>query len=257
VCGRRSSRTVVKEDEKAKGIAISRDDLNEVFPRNPLREVAFEIRFPVKLRVLRDVYLIQEELGAEYPRFERELIESPATSNSIQYVFYNPARGRIVKIGEDRFAVIFTRYRTFEEFTAEVTSRVQRFCHDFEIGPLTRMGLRYINNIHVHGNGQPPTFSTFIKPYADFDRTGPSTVEQFGIEVLMQRADCFLNARSAFALQPPAPSGICTLDFDAFIQEEVSLDKMSDFLERSHDHIQIEFLTHVTDEYKHWMRERK
>jgi len=124
----------------------------------------------------------------------------------------------------------------------------------FKVEVLTRMGLRYINNIHIHGNGQRPDFSVYIKPYADFGRTGSKKIEQFGIDVLMQKEDCFLNARSEFAPQPPAPSAICTLDFDAFTEERTGLGQMESFLEKSHHHIQLEFLSHITEEYKQEMR---
>ena len=40
----------------------TQNPLDEVFPTNPLREVAFEIRFPVNLKILRDVFRIQEYL---------------------------------------------------------------------------------------------------------------------------------------------------------------------------------------------------
>ena len=238
-------------------INVDETALREVFPTNPLKEVAFEVRFPVNLRVLRDVYLIQQSLGTEYPQFRREVLSLPDNSSTVSYIFFNPTKGRIVRTGEDRFAVIFTRYKDFGEFRTEVKERVQQFCDLFEIKSLTRMGLRYINNIYVHGNGQPPDFTRFIQPYANFDRTGPGKVEQFGIEVLMQKPDCLLNARSEFALHPPAHSGICVLDFDAFTQGEPALDRMDEFLDRSHHYIQVEFLTHITDEYKEEMRKRK
>jgi uncharacterized protein (TIGR04255 family) len=239
---------------KAERPVPSPDALREVFPTNPLREVAFEVRFPVSLRILRDVFLLQEYLGSEYPHFEREVVQLSGNSTSLNYVFYNQSRGRIVKSGEDRFAVVFTRYKDFGEFRAEVTERVRHFCEMFNVNSLTRMGLRYINNIHVHGNGQPPDFSAYIRPYADFQS---NKIEEFGIDVLMQKADCFLNARSAFAPQPPAASAICTLDFDAFIQGRPTLGQLDDFLERSHHHIQVEFLNHITDEYKQEMRKQR
>lgn len=117
--------------------------LDEVFPNNPLREVAFEIRFPMNLRVLRDVCEVQEELGREYAGVGREEVQSPNTPTAINYAFSNATLGRIVKVWEDRFAIIFTRYETFERFKAEVIGRAQRFCEMFRIERLTRVGLRY------------------------------------------------------------------------------------------------------------------
>lgn len=42
---------------------IDQSALDEVFPNNPITEVAFEIRFPTNLRIIPRIYEVQEWLG--------------------------------------------------------------------------------------------------------------------------------------------------------------------------------------------------
>jgi uncharacterized protein (TIGR04255 family) len=163
-----------------------------------------------------------------------------------------------VKVWEDRFAIIFTRYETFESFKTEVIERARRFCGMFRIEQLTRVGLRYINNIVVPGDGGTFPFSRYIQPYINLARVESAQVRQFALEVLLQKDDCLLNTRSAFLVKPPSsPDGIYVLDFDAFVEGETNLEELRGLLDRLHRHIQVEFLNHVTEEYKQQMRRQK
>ncbi len=110
---------------------IDQNALDEVFPNNPLKEVAFEIRFPANLRVTRDVCEVQEEIGLEYSDLAREEIQTPGMAIKINHIFSNSKKGRMVKVGEDRFAIIFAHYETFEIFKAEVVKRTLPFCEMF------------------------------------------------------------------------------------------------------------------------------
>jgi hypothetical protein len=78
------------------------------------------------------------------------------------------------------------------------------------------------------------------------------------MEVLMQKDDCLLNARSAFLIKPPSSQeGIYVLDFDGFIVGAINLKELYVLLDRLHYHVQVEFLDHVTEEYKQQMRRGK
>jgi uncharacterized protein (TIGR04255 family) len=212
----------------------------------------------MNLRVLRDVCEVQEELGREYSQFGREEVQSPNAPTAVNYVFSNPTLGRIVKLWEDRFAIIFTRYGTFERFKAEVIERAQRFCEMFRIERLTRIGLRYINNIPIPGNGGTFPLSRYVRLYINLARIESAQMKQFAMEVLMQKDDCLLNARSAFLIQPPSSQErIYVLDFDASVVGEINLKELHVLLDRLHYHVQVEFLNHVTEEYKQQMRREK
>ncbi len=44
-------------------------NLEEIFPKSPLKEVAFEIRFPVNLSIDGEIYKYQEKIKKELPIF--------------------------------------------------------------------------------------------------------------------------------------------------------------------------------------------
>ncbi len=46
---------------------FTNEELGEVFPANPIREVDFEIRFAPRLRVQAEMWRFQESVVTEYP----------------------------------------------------------------------------------------------------------------------------------------------------------------------------------------------
>jgi hypothetical protein len=56
---------------------LPQKDLDEVFPRPPLREVAFEVRFATRLRVNAELWTIQDEIVDEYPALSLEQLIQP------------------------------------------------------------------------------------------------------------------------------------------------------------------------------------
>src|SRR5207247_4101773 len=105
---------------ESKAFVITQKALDEVFPSNPLKQVAFEIRFPRNLRVISDLSHIQERLGHQFIVSGPETLISPGEQSAIvTYNFSNPKDNLLIKVGEDRYAIIFTKYQKFEIFKAK------------------------------------------------------------------------------------------------------------------------------------------
>lgn len=239
-------------------VMIDQTDLNEVFPNNPIREVAFEIRFPMNLRIMRDVCDLQVELARRYPNLGVEEIESPTAPTKTGYVFTDPEGGRIIKVWNDRLSIIFTQYKKFEVFKKEIEERSYRFCEMFGIKNLVRIGLRYINNIIISSEDRDFSLLQYVRPYLDFSCVESIQVPQFKIELLMHKEDCLLNARTGILVQTPSPQeAVYILDLDAFVGKQTTLPELAERLEKLHYYIQVEFLSHITDEYKQKMRNKK
>jgi len=244
-------------------LTIDQAAIDEVFPYNPLREVAFEIRFPMNLRVMPGVWKVQEELESEYPQLQREETQLLNTVASTSYVFTNPEQGRAARVGEDRFAIIFTQYENFEAFSSEIIKRAQRFCEMFSVERFTRVGLRYVNNIPISSeasDGGVVQLSRYVQPYIDLTRTQSHVTQlnQFGLEVILQRDSCLLGVRSALLKNPQSSlEKVYVIDFDASVEEESKPEKLPELLQELHHHIQLEFLSHITEEYKQLMRGQK
>jgi uncharacterized protein (TIGR04255 family) len=228
--------------------------LDEVFPRPPLREVAFEIRFSPRLRVNAELWKIQDELVDDYPALSVEqLLQSNGTVLNVN-VFQNPNAARAIKISQENFVVAFTKYTRFEDFKEEVINRVKEFCMKFEVASLARVGLRYVNNIVLPASDRVSDLLRYVRPVIDFERVAADSVDQFVSEVRMRQKNHMVTLRGA--LLTPLEDGrrIYVLDIDCHGNTECGADRISALLDGYHETAQLFFLDHVTDEYKNVMR---
>jgi len=240
-------------------LKVDQAAIDEVFPNNPLREVAFEIRFPTNLRIMPNIWQVQEAWESEYPQVQREEIQF-STLTSTNYTFTGSELGRVAKVGEDRLAIIFTQYENFESFSLEAIKKTQIFCEMFKIKLLTRVGLRYINNISITNatqDGGLSELSKYTRSHIDIARiqSGSSQLNQFGSEIILEKDGYLLTIRSAFLRNPNLlQEKIYVIDFDASTEKESSPEKIPEILRDLHHHIQLEFLGHITEDYKEEMR---
>lgn len=238
-------------------IMIDQKALDEVFPNNPIQEVAFEIRFPHNLRVNRDICELQESLAQDYTDLSFGEESSP-TETVFTYHLISKRLGRTIKVSENRFAIILNKYTSFELFTQEVLKHTQQVCEIFRIKQITRAGLRYVNNIHIPNIGGSFPLEKFVKPYIDFERLSSAQAKQFAVEMLLNKEDCLFLVRSAFLTQTPiANAGFYILDLDAFFEGKVEYSNLFQVLSNLHLQIQVEFLNHITEDYKQQMRGAK
>jgi uncharacterized protein (TIGR04255 family) len=231
-----------------------KEALDEVFPRPPLREVAFEIRFAPRLRVNAELWKIQDEVVDEYPNVGTESLLQPGGSMLTVNIFQNPGAERVLKISQENFVVAFTKYSRFEDFKDEVVSKTNRFCSKFDLSTVTRVGLRYVNNILIPHAAETSAILRFIRPVIDFDRIGIQSVDQFVAEIRMRQKEHVVTLRGT--LLAPLDDGrrVYVLDVDCHSQRLHKVEEVPDLLEIFHESAQIYFLDHVTDEYKNVMR---
>lgn len=236
---------------------IDQAALAEVFPNNPLKEVAFEVRYPFNLRIQRDVCDVQAMVRAEYPNFQVDEIQPVDGSPARLHTFQNTNGTRMVRVGEDRFIVAFTEYKDFDIFQTEALGRTKEFCNLFGITQFSRVGLRYINNVDVGKEGSVYQVTRVVNPYFDVKRATESGPMRFQLEVTMKKPSCFLTLRTAFAGKPvDQPNAVYLLDLDAFVLSETAFEDLEKVLNELHFQSQVEFLTHVTEAYKEVMRGR-
>lgn len=235
-------------------LTFTKAELDEVFPKPAIREVAFEIRFPTRLRVNAELWKLQDEIVSHYPIVTSESALLAGSSPLSVSVFQNPASGRLLKVSQENFAVVFTRYSRFEDFKDEVLDKVNRFCNKFEITVLGRVGLRYVNNIITEGN--PSEVLRYVRPIADFERIPISCVDQFVTEVRLRERGHLVTLRGV--LLAPFDDGrrIYVLDIDCYTERETGIEAISRLLDSYHETAQAFFLDHITEEYKNVMRGR-
>jgi uncharacterized protein (TIGR04255 family) len=234
--------------------AFPQPELDEVFPRPPLREVAFEIRFAPRLRVNAELWKIQDEIVEEYPALSMEQVVQASGTLLPVNVFQNPNAARAIKISQENFVVAFTRYTRFEDFKAEVIAKTKRFCEKFDISTVSRTGLRYVNNFIVPGSGKTSEILRYVRPVVDFDRLDADEIQHFVTEVRMRQRGHLVTLRGALLAPLEGGQRVYVLDVDCHNSEPHSSRDIPKLLDTYHETAQLFFLDHVTEEYKNIMR---
>src|SRR5690348_8982392 len=106
-------KTEVKGSPFLTNRTFTTQELDEVFLHPPLREVAFEVRFPTKLRISAEIWRFQDQLSKFYPEVRTEGSMQLDGSVLNVTVFQNRAAARIVKASLQNLIVAFTNYTTF------------------------------------------------------------------------------------------------------------------------------------------------
>ena len=234
---------------------IDQAALDEVFDHNPIKEVAFEVRYPFNLQVQRDLCEVQKRVRDEYPKFQIEEVESIEGSPAKIHTFWSSDGTRSVRVSEDRFIIVFTKYETFEIFQTEALARTEAFCDIFSITQFQRVGLRFVNNVEVPRENNAYQITKIMNPFIDIKRVTESGPMRFSLEVTMRKPSCLLTIRTAFAGKPPEqPGAIYLLDLDAYVHNEIPIGDLGKLSQELHHQIQLEFLGHITEFYKGIMR---
>jgi len=234
---------------------LTEAELLEVFKRPSVREVACEVRFAPRLRVIPEVWRMQDTLAEMYPQIDEEQV-ALTTSRILQaYVFANQSAGRLIKVSQENLVVIFNRYTTFEDFKTEALSRIADFSNEFDVGTYQRVGLRYVNNIELPPDEPARALHRFVHAPVDFERIDIDTIEQFMTEFRLKKTGHKLTIRGALIPTPAdARHMLYILDLDCYSLGPKAADSLPTLLDVFHRDIQVQFLSHVTEDYKAVMR---
>lgn len=232
---------------------ITEDLLQKVFPNSPIREVAFEIRFAPLLRVQRDLADFQQRIVSDYPAYATEVL----TLNGEQvqaWRFTSEDRSRTIRVSEKSFGFITNQYESFELYKSELFRRLESFTTVFDIKSIKRVGLRYINNILLRLKEESLPFTDYVIPVIDAKKMKAEEITQFACELRLRKKIGTLTIRTGL-IEVPAEiakraeeRGIYILDLDLYATGTLPLPS-SELLEEFHKEIQVEFLTHIKEQY--------
>lgn len=234
---------------------ISEAELEEVFQKPAVKEVACEVRFTPRLRVNPEIWRVQDRLAEEYPQVGEEQSAQAEGRFLSTYVFSDPSTLRLIKVSQENFVVVFNKYITFEDFKAEVVRQVTKFAEDFEIRTYHRAGLRYVNHVELPPGASVQELRKYVNAPVDFGRFDPDAMEQFMCQFQVRAGTHKLTLRSALIQVPTkAEALLYILDLDCYTFGVKDPSLLSELLDQFHERIQVRFLEHVTDEYKRIMR---
>jgi len=242
---------------------VFEQEMQEIFPHNPLQQVALEIRYPPDLTILSSILPnFQKRVRERYPQYAMgPVITLPAGTTSNEATFQSANGERQLRLSDYHLVIIFARYTTFRDFMAEALSVIGVLDELVELGTLQRVGLRYINNIIIQERDHD--VKDVVHPFVDMTQLPAGTLRQFVSTVNIVREGYSLNVTTA-QLPPTGssqpmngdaqPRAIYVLDIDCFTDEPKIVRDPSDLLPVFRREIKAIFLTHVTDSYKQRMR---
>jgi len=230
-------------------------DFLEVFKQPAVREVACEVRFAPRLRVIPEVWRIQDTLADLYPQVAEEQVPFAANRFVPTYVFASPSDQRLIKVSQESFVVIYNKYTTFENFKAEALTRISDFSRQFDVNTYQRVGLRYVNHIQLPGDEPGSALHRYVHAPVDFARIDVAAIEQFMTEFRLKSGAHKMTIRGALLPVPTADQPMLyILDLDCYSFSLKDTNSLSGVLDEFHREIQVQFLSHITEDYKAIMR---
>lgn len=126
-----------------------------IYSRNPLAEVACQLRFPRILALDERIPAeFQAALGAQYPFVDtREVVQfsfqfgGEAPVKRVHYEFSTEDRGYTVTLSSEFIAVTTRSYTRWEEFSRHLVRALEALLSSYAVSIFTRVGLRYVDVI--------------------------------------------------------------------------------------------------------------
>lgn len=127
--------------------------------RTPLIYVVTQIRFSAIVSIEKYVPEVQEKLRHKYPWFQHSKIQeftlqaqAASTSTNDRYEFLQRDKRTGVVLTSNSLALHTNKYSNYEVFIAEFSQALASIDESIDIGPIERIGLRYVDLVRLGEN---------------------------------------------------------------------------------------------------------
>lgn len=234
-----------------------------VYP--PLEEVAFEVSFLPKLKVIDNLSDFQEKIVRAYPHVSVEQLVAGIGPMALQelkdraalrYSFENAERSSLLRVSVSNFNYVDKKYDSFTVFSKNVTDLWAKFKGKMGSPAVTRVGLRYINKLRIPLSDNVANVSEFTKPYYDSTMLPPSEISTVKVEARVKRKGKLLTIRSGILGEDSTDDGrflVYLLDYDCYQESDNIRLELKKLLSSLHSVIEAQFLADVEKPYKEFM----
>ena len=244
------------------------------YARNFLTKVIFQLQFSPMLALLKEAPAdFQEAVKEDFPRLKvvkqleaaakisKEGFEPLPVKQTARWIFEAEDRSKSVTLAADLFSIEYQQYQSLEVLRQDFERTWGLFQHEHRVEILTRVGLRYINEVAIPG-GSPFEWTGYIAdtlvhsavnvPTADFGK-----LRSMHHLVLGKDADRCVFQYGLFNKDFPNPIAErrFTLDYDCFTTEELSASEATLKLQYYNDVITTLFEASISDELRRLMGE--
>lgn len=227
--------------------------LDEVFARTPIVDVIFEVKFNPILRITSDVSLFQDKIRHELPQYGEERLGLDKG-----LAFYSD-EGRKIRVNQETFNVSVKSYTKFSDFKNFCLGSFALFQDLFGIDIISRVGLRYINQLSLNISDTREIVRDYVDIPIDTHRLDDADLDGFKLELFIKKDNIHISGRHALLGFDNGMGGanqhLYMLDIDCFCNEKIALDELGTILDRLHSAEKEEFLRSIKPKYLEWMRE--
>ncbi len=240
-------------------------DYNEVFDNPLLVEVVIEARFPLLLKIPRDIADFQEAISEEFPEtniiYDKKIFfDSKEGSEEISekaWEFVNPENKTKCQVFNHRFSLFSNTYKSWEGYESKegfldiLKFSLNNFIKVYGIKKFNRLGLRYINKIELEEKNSK-WFKKYFIPLFNHDKYRIEDLSQNSVRLRVKKPNSAeLTIMSGFLKQDN--KDYYMLDFDAY-SLNILQENLYETLEKLHETILKEFHSLITGDCRKKMR---
>ena len=234
-------------------MSINKGD-NEIYPNAPLKETIFEIKFPGEPIVECHRDLLFNEIRDEYPNV---LVPKTITGKAMSlepYNFVSDDNKSGFMLSLNTFAYFTKDYKGFSIFKNTVIKYFNIFKELYKIKKIDRTGLRYINIIpFIRNENDIFPINHFLTISLKLPDSIPPNFKELRINFKSKTAGGYITTQILPAFNNKNDEAII-LDFDYAKSEDLTMDRLNDYLDESHTHTKKIFKELITKEYLQVMR---
>ncbi|HKZ42030.1 MAG TPA: TIGR04255 family protein [Candidatus Hodarchaeales archaeon] len=228
--------------------------LNPIYPNAPLVEVVFEIRFPGEpaIECHRDQFfqLIRSEYKNVWVPNLREG-QAPALT---PYHFKSDDGLCTVMTAINRLAFSTKKYQGFENFKREVLRLMGLFTDSYEIGKLSRTGLRYINVIRYVPQDQKLPLSDYLNLELKLPDVFPGEFKKLDLAFVSIVKGGSITTRLGHMEAKDGSGDAILLDFDFAKEGNLDVKEISSYLDESHTSTKAFFESVLSEGYLRFVK---
>lgn len=224
------------------------------YPNSPLEGVVFEIRFPGEpaIECHRDEFFAMAR--AEFPTVLVPKLQTGEAVALSPYRFQRADNSASLMTALNLFAYQTSRYPGFPKFKHDALRWVKAFGQRFEIGRLSRTGLRY-TNIIPYAPGDVFPVADFLDVSVKLGVVEAASFSHFQLSAVIPSTSGEITVQIQEMEGANGIESSIFLDFDfAMSGGELHLDRVDEYLENSHTETKRLFEGLLTSRYRSFLR---
>ncbi len=238
-----------------KGNRLSKKIKSEIYPNSSLVEVIFEMKFPGEPAVecRRDIFY--NLVRNDYPKILVPKTKEDSFVALEPYRFEKNDGSYGVMLALNKFSFNCHKYPGFFSFKKEVVTLVGKFKKAYpQVDKLNRTGFRYVNIIPFTREEGLVPLDSFLKLKLHMPTAIPERYKNISVGFVAQTKGGSITTRIETLAAADKSGEALLLDFDYAKEESLSINKINQYLDESHNYSRQLFEDLITDNYRMFLR---